>query len=182
MCRSCLFLWSWQLLLVGGRVSGSSIALSPWRMLTWRTTRSASLRVQGAAGTLCLPIPRQGTSARNLPLNGYFCPPSLRQGGQGRVHNQVRQDTLYLSLSAGKERKSFSCDSQHNCGSSQAPDPCKFVLCPVVRAVGKPNPAAQKWQDESTAYQAGSILPSAGEGCFFGLLWHVALKSSIAKE
>lgn len=80
------------------------------------------------------------------------------------------------------ERKSCLSDTLCNCGSSQAPDLCKFVLCPVVHAKGKPNPAVQKWQVESMAYQAGSILPFAGEGGYFGLLCHIALKSSIAKE
>lgn len=72
-------------------------------MLTQHTTCSASLRVQGAVGTLCLPVPRQSISAKNLPLCGYFFLLCLGQERQGRVHNQVRQGTLYLSLNTGKE-------------------------------------------------------------------------------
>lgn len=141
MCRNCLFPGCWKLLQVGEEVSGSSIIPLPgWcSPNTWFST---SLRVQVAAWTLLLSVPRQATSFRNLALVGYLCPLSTgRRNREGSTMKQGRiQGTCHLVL----ERKSCSCDSHCNCGSSQAPDLCKFVLYPVVHAIGKPNPAEQK--------------------------------------
>lgn len=107
-----------------------------------------------------------------LLLAGSWCvgrwlgPWGLSPGNKHpQCHSQARQDALRTCRSV-LERKSCSCVSHHSCGSSQAPDPWIFVLRPVVRAAGQPSAAVQKWQDESMAYPADSILPFPGDGCF----------------
>lgn len=128
-----------MLLWVDEEVSGSSITPFPgWcSHSTWCST---SLRVQVAAWTLLLSVPRQATSSRNLALDGYLCP--LSTGRRNREESTMRRGRIHCTCHL--ERESCLCDSHCSCGSSQAPELCKFVLYPVAYAKGKPNPAVQK--------------------------------------
>lgn len=125
----------------GEEVSRSSIIPFPgWcSPNTWFST---SLRAQVAAWTLFLSVAWQATSSRNLVLDGYLCP--LSTGRRNTEESTMKRGRIRCTCHLVLERKSCLSDSHCNCGSSQAPDLCKFVLYPVVHATGKPNPAVQK--------------------------------------
>lgn len=135
----------------------------------------------GCCGDPLPACPQAGHLCQEFALMWLFLP-SFPWAGETGKSPQSSEAGYSVPVTQCWEGNPARVTTTATVGLARPPDLCRFVLYPVVCAVGKPNPAVQKQQDESMTYQAGSILPFPGEGCFFGLLWHTSLKSSTAKE